>query len=72
MLFEISNILLAKNLFAASFSEAINITKSGNETIGMRFKDTIVYVPIFPIIRTFQATRDYVEVDRKMLSLILS
>ncbi|XP_053989989.1 ATP-dependent DNA helicase PIF1-like [Hylaeus volcanicus] len=43
-----------------------------DKSIGNRFKDIDGYIPISPVTATFQATRGYGDVERRMFPLILS
>lgn len=51
--------------------EAVYV-KFDDETIGLRLKDSNGCIPIPPTSTTFQATRGYGDVERRMLPLILS
>ncbi|XP_076393046.1 uncharacterized protein LOC143266003 [Megachile rotundata] len=48
------------------------LIKFDDESVGNRFKDIDGYIPISPVSATFQATKGYGDVERRMLPLILS
>jgi hypothetical protein len=43
------------------------LIKFDNESIGSRFKDVDGYVPISPVAATLQTTKDFGDVERRML-----
>ncbi|XP_076397920.1 uncharacterized protein LOC143266194, partial [Megachile rotundata] len=48
------------------------LIKFDDKSVGNRFKDIDGYIPISPVSATFQATKGYGDVERRMLPLILS
>uniref|UniRef100_UPI001478C190 ATP-dependent DNA helicase PIF1-like n=1 Tax=Osmia lignaria TaxID=473952 RepID=UPI001478C190 len=52
--------------------ELPNAVLIDDDSIANRFKDIDGYIPISPVVATFQATKGYGDVERRMLPLILS